>query len=180
MTKISVSDTRRPVKIALILALFSGLAVYQSPAVVGRVYPAISPVSVQTDGQQEFFEKKVRPILANSCQRCHNPKAKVAGLDLTTAEAFQRGGERGPVVDKEKPEESRLLKAVSYDGDLKMPPSGKLQDHEIAALTDWVKMGAPWPGAAPATASENWPKNSTVRPFTEQEKVFWAYQPVKD
>jgi mono/diheme cytochrome c family protein len=180
MTKISVSDTRRPVKIALIFAIFSGLAVLQSPAVVGRIYPATSPVFVQNDGQQEFFEKKIRPILANSCQRCHNPKARVAGLDLTTAEAFQRGGESGPLISKEKPEESRLLKAVSYDSELKMPPSGKLKDQEIAALTDWVKMGAPWPGAAPATASENFPKNSTVRPFTEQEKAFWAYQPVTD
>src|SRR5262245_4897245 len=115
MTKISVSDTRRPVKIALIFAMVSGLAVMHAPAVVGRVYPAISTVSVQADGQQEFFEKKVRPILANSCQRCHNPKAKVAGLDLTTADGFQRGGESGPLINKEKPEESRLLKAVGYD-----------------------------------------------------------------
>src|SRR5689334_10269759 len=114
MTKISVSNTRSLIKIAIIFAMFSGLAVLQSPAVVGRVYPAVPPLSVQTDGQQEFFEKKIRPILANSCQRCHNPKAKVAGFDLTTAEAFQRGGDSGPLINKEKPEESRLLKAIGY------------------------------------------------------------------
>src|SRR5262249_39374007 len=122
----------------------------------------------------------IRPIFAASCQRCHNAKSKVAGLDLTTAEAFQRGGDGGTVISKEKPEESRLLKVIGYDGEIKMPPSGKLKDHEIAALTEWVKMGAPWPGAVQTVASDSQPKNPTARSFTEEEKGFWVYQPIKD
>src|SRR5262249_11550692 len=129
----------------------------------------------------------IRPIFAARCQRCHNARSKVAGLDLTTAEAFQRGGDTGPIINKEKPEESRLLKVIGYDGETKMPPSGKLKDQEIAALTDWVKMGAPWPGSVAAAASavtpvasESRPKNPTDRSFTEEEKGFWAYQPIKD
>jgi mono/diheme cytochrome c family protein len=158
----------RLVKIALTFALLGGAAISQLPA------------SAQIAEQQEFFEKRIRPILANNCQRCHNAKAKLAGLDLTTAEGFQRGDESGPIINKEKPEESRLLKAISYEGELKMPPTGKLKDHEIAALTEWVKMGAPWPGAVQPASTANWPKNSSTREFTDDEKSFWSVQPVKD
>jgi mono/diheme cytochrome c family protein len=155
------------------------MAASQARAVWGRIDHAVSPVFVQAGAQEEFFEKKVRPIFAANCQRCHNARAKVAGLDLTTAEAFQRGGDSGPAINKERPEESRLLKVIGYDGEMKMPPSGKLKDHEIAALTEWVKMGAPWPGGAPTVASESSPKSSNARLFTEEEKGFWAYQPIK-
>src|SRR5262249_46378609 len=179
MRRISISDTRRLTKIAFIFALLSGLAASQARVVWGRVDRVASPVLVQAAAQEEFFEKQIRPIFANNCQRCHNAKAKVAGLDLTTAEAFQRGGDSGPVINKEKFEESRLLKVISYAGELKMPPSGKLKDHEIAALTEWVKMGAPWPGAIQPAASEVWPKNSSGRSFTDEEKGFWAYQPMR-
>jgi hypothetical protein len=174
-----MSDTSRLIKIALAFAFLTFLGISQAPAVWGRIDRAASPAQVQAGAREEFFEKKVRPVLANSCQRCHNSKAKVAGLDLTTAEAFQRGGDSGPLINKEKPEESRLLKVIGYDGEIKMPPSGKLKDHEIAALTEWVKMGAPWPGAVPSEASESLPKNPAARSFTEEEKGFWAYQPLR-
>ncbi|MGH9854323.1 MAG: DUF1549 domain-containing protein, partial [Blastocatellia bacterium] len=166
--KLSGSRGRHLIKIMLTLALFGGAVVSQWPA------------SAQTGDQHEFFEKKVRPIFAASCQLCHNAKAKMAGLDLSTAEGFQRGGDSGPVVNKEKPEESRLLKVISYDGEMKMPPTGKLKGHEIAALTEWVKMGALWPGAAQPASTANWPKNSSTREFTESEKSFWSVQPMKD
>ena len=180
MRKLSALNTRRLIKIAVVFATLATLAISQSPSVLGKIERIASTPPVQDAAQQEFFEKKIRPTFANNCQRCHNPKAKVAGLDLTTAEAFLRGGASGPVVNKEKPEESRLLKVISYDSEMKMPPSGKLKDHEIAALTEWVKMGAPWPGAVQAVASENRPKNSSVRPFTEEENTFWSYQPAPD
>jgi cytochrome c553 len=166
--KLSGLRERHLIKIALTLALLGGAVVSQWPA------------SAQTGDQHEFFEKKIRPVFATSCQLCHNAKAKMGGLDLSTAEGFQRGGDSGPVVNREKPEESRLLKVIGYDGQMKMPPTGKLKDHEIATLTEWVKMGAPWPGVVQPTSAANWPKNSSVREFTESEKSFWSVQPVKD
>jgi mono/diheme cytochrome c family protein len=180
MRKLSALNTRRLIKIALVFAALAALTISQAPSVLGRIERITSTPLVKGAAQQEFFEKKIRPIFATSCQRCHNSKAKVAGLDLTTAEGFLRGGDSGPVVNKEKPDESRLLKVIAYDSEMKMPPTGKLKNDEIAALTDWVRMGAPWPGAAPVAPSENWPKNSSVRPFTEVEKSFWSYQPVID
>ncbi len=178
------ASAHRPVKIMLALALVFFAILSQLPSAFGSIGGATPPApahtSSQTAEQQEFFEKKVRPILANTCQRCHNAKAKMAGLDLSTAEGFLRGGDGGPVVNKERPAESRLLRVIGYDGEMKMPPTGKLKDFEIAALTEWVKMGAPWPGAVQRASSDNWPKNSTVREFTEDEKRFWSVQPMKD
>ncbi|HMV46416.1 MAG TPA: DUF1549 domain-containing protein [Blastocatellia bacterium] len=132
----------------------------------------------QSNDAAEYFEKKVRPVLAANCAKCHNPKAQVANLDLTTAEGFARGGESGVLINKEKPEESRLLKVIAYDDNLKMPPTGKLKDSDIAVLTEWVKMGAPWPNAKVGAVAEVKPEKKSTREFTEEEKKFWAYQPL--
>ncbi len=142
------------------------------------VFLFAAALTAQTQASSEFFEKKIRPILVNNCQGCHNSKAKTAGLDLTSAEGFTHGGQNGPIVAGSDPEASRLIKAVSYNESQKMPPTGKLKDEEIADLTTWVKMGAAWPGAAGAASAP------VVRPpsreFTAAEKSFWAFQPVQD
>ncbi|MFM8394683.1 MAG: PSD1 and planctomycete cytochrome C domain-containing protein, partial [Acidobacteriota bacterium] len=128
-----------------------------------------------TPAQIEFFEKRVRPVLATHCAKCHNPNAMVAELDLTTAEGFRKGGESGALVDRDHPEKSRLLKVVGYEEKLKMPPSGKLRDDELEALATWVKMGATWPGA-PVAAAGGAPAPRSGRAFTEDEKNYWAFQ----
>src|SRR5437588_8216406 len=86
------------------------------------------PVWAQTSAPVEFFEKKIRPILASNCQACHNPKVKTAGLDLTSAEGFVHGGQSGPIVVEGNPDGSRLLKVIGYSESVKMPPTGKLRD----------------------------------------------------
>jgi cytochrome c551/c552 len=138
----------------------------------------LGAAAAQTPAQTEFFEKKVRPVLANSCQGCHNAKLKTAGLDLSTAAGFYAGGQSGPEFDSDKLEDSRILKAIGYDESLKMPPTGKLKKDELDDLTEWVKMGAPWPGhdhdSAPA------PATAVKKEFTPAQKSFWAFQPVKD
>jgi hypothetical protein len=138
----------------------------------------VAPIWAQTQDPTEFFEKRIRPVLANKCQSCHNPKLKTAGLDLTSAEGFVRGGQSGPIVVQGNPDTSRLIKVVGYGESLKMPPAAKLKDEEIADLSAWVKMGADWPGAS-ATAPAQ-PVRAPSREFTAAEKSFWAFQPVKD
>src|SRR5438309_2151393 len=73
-----------------------------------------------------FFEERVRPLLAEQCVSCHGPKRQKAGLRLDSAAAIRKGGESGPVVAPGNPEQSRLIRAIRQDGDLKMPPKGKL------------------------------------------------------
>src|SRR5262245_35577001 len=98
----------------------------------------------------EFFEKKVRPLLADNCFKCHSPAQRAkGGLTLTTRAGVLKGGDTAPAVVPGDPAKSLLLKAVGYrDPDLRMPPRGKLSDEQIADLTAWVKMGAPWPDDA--------------------------------
>src|SRR5579883_1948784 len=103
---------------------------------------AFSQSSVQIDAAKtEFFEKNVRPVFVQNCQMCHNIKTKTGGLDLVT----------GTGLD----DPNRLLRAVGYEANVKMPPAGKLKADDIANLTAWVKMGAPWPGGPVAAAPSN-------------------------
>src|SRR5579872_3328743 len=75
-----------------------------------------------------FFEKKVRPVLAEKCWSCHGPAKQRAGLRLDSRAALLKGGDGGPVVVAGRPEKSPLIHAVRRDGDVKMPPKDKLGD----------------------------------------------------
>ena len=130
----------------------------------------------------EFFEKKIRPIFADNCQGCHNPELKTGGLDLSTPEGFANGSRSGPIVSPDNPEGSRLLSVIGYEEKLKMPPRMKLSDPQIAALREWVMAGAPWPGAEvapPANVVEQQAETEELL-FTEDQRNFWAFQPVDD
>ena len=100
----------------------------------------------------EFFESRVRPILADKCFKCHGEKKQSNGLRLDSREAALKGGDSGPSLVAGKPDESLLVQAVAQThAELKMPPSGKLPDAAVATLREWVAQGAPWP--APSTAA---------------------------
>ena len=115
----------------------------------------------RADDGAAFFEKRVRPLLAQQCFACHSEAGNVAmgGLKLDSREGLIEGGSRGPAITAGKPAESLLVTAVRHvDEKLAMPPTGKLSDADIAALAQWVEMGAPW-GTEPAEAkpaSQTW------------------------
>jgi cytochrome c553 len=122
----------------------------------------------------EYFEKKVRPILAANCVSCHGEKKQKGDLRLDGKAGFVKGGENGPAVVAGDPAKSRIIKVVRYDDDIKMPPKGKLSDADIATLTEWVKGGAPWPddgviGKGPG---------KTFDPH-ERAAKHWSFQPIK-
>ena len=97
------------------------------------------------DDSADFFEKRVRPVLAKQCLACHG-SAKMGGLQLDSREHLIAGGHDGPVVIVGEPEKSLLIQAVRKTHErIKMPPQGKLADQEIADLTEWVRSGAVWP-----------------------------------
>src|SRR5687768_9014464 len=79
-----------------------------------------------TPGQIEFFEKKVRPILADHCYSCHSEKKQQAGLRLDTAAGMRAGADDGPVIVPDDPAKSRLVKAVTRTGKFPMPPKSAL------------------------------------------------------
>src|SRR5580692_2416911 len=87
----------------------------------------------------EFFEKKVRPILTANCTNCHGSQKQKGGLRLDAKKEFAKGGDNGPAIVPGDPAKSRLIQAVQYDGDIKMPQKGKLAETDIAILVAWVK-----------------------------------------
>ena len=129
----------------------------------------------------EFFEKKIRPLLAANCFKCHGLEESEAGLRLDSQAAILRGGDSGPAIDLKEVGESLLLKAVRHTPDAiaPMPPDNRLKAEEVAALAAWVKMGAPWPQLK-RTAPENAAQNDDVPLFSEDEKIFWSFLPVAD
>ncbi|MDQ3816014.1 MAG: DUF1549 domain-containing protein, partial [Armatimonadota bacterium] len=133
----------------------------------------------------EFFEKNVRPLLADQCYRCHSMKTgkSAGGLQVDSRAAMLKGGKRGPAIVPGKPEASLLIKAVSYtDEDLQMPPSGKLHDAQINVLKEWVKMGAPGPRET-KQASTPAPTGQSKTPLTglsAKTRAHWAFQPIRN
>ena len=131
------------------------------------------PAADPSPSQLQFFESKIRPVLADKCYKCHSQQAEKvkAGLLLDTRDGVLKGGETGPAIVSGDPEKSLLIKAVRYtDPDLQMPPKGnKLTDEQVADLVAWVKMGAPDSRTA-TTAQKDW---------KDPAKLHWAWQPLK-
>ncbi len=127
--------------------------------------------------QVEFFEKNIRPLLIEHCHECHAAEKQEGKLRLDTRDAAVKGGEFGPAVVPGKPDESWIVRAIRYDHDeVQMPPKGKLAAEKVEALTAWIKMGAPWPGAAtvrPAAAESSFT-------ISEKDRSWWAFQPVRE
>lgn len=75
----------------------------------------------------DFFEKKIRPILTESCYKCHSLERGKAKGDLTldTRGALLKGGKTGPAIVPGAPDKSLLITAIHYtDPDMQMPPNG--------------------------------------------------------
>src|SRR4051812_29901588 len=60
----------------------------------------------------EFFEKSVRPVLADQCLKCHGPQKQKGGLRLDSRATALSGGDSGPAIVPGKPDESLLLTAL--------------------------------------------------------------------
>ncbi len=128
-----------------------------------------------TPEEIEFFEKQVRPVLVEHCYQCHGPDKTKGGLSLDSKAGTLRGGDTGAAIVPGDPEHSLLISAVRYDDrDLQMPPQGRLQPHQVAALEKWVSLGAPDPRTASATGSS--PSGMSI----EEGRKFWSFQAVAD
>lgn len=113
----------------------------------------------------DFFENKIRPILAEHCYTCHGPQKHKGELRLDSAAAIKKGGESGDIFVPGKPEESLIVKAINYSEDLQMPPKQKLPDQSIQLLTEWIKRGAALP-------------NDDAKAIKAPWKSHWAFQPL--
>ena len=139
--------------------------------------PGLSIVKANNDPVSseavEFFEKKIRPVLAANCYNCHSADNKASGgLRVDDRNGLIAGGGRGAGVVPGKPDESLILRAVlKTDEKLQMPPDSKLTDEEIADLRTWIETGAAWPSPeVPYEVTEGNPH------YEDLKKHHWSWQ----
>lgn len=126
--------------------------------------------------QIEYFEKEVRPLLIEHCQKCHGGEQQKGKLRLDTRESVLAGGETGPGIIPGRPDESELIKALRYSPDgYQMPPDGKLPDPVIEKFVRWVEWGAPWPVTTSIPSDRLAPTDEAE--FSKRAER-WSFQPL--
>jgi hypothetical protein len=127
----------------------------------------------------EFFEKRIRPVLAQDCYECHRTDlSEKGGLALDHRAGVLKGGRSGKVIVPGDPDASMLIKALRHEGDLKMPKAGaRLEPAIIADFEKWIRMGAPDPRDQPAPDSEvavdtDWDAQ------LKRRSSWWSFQPI--
>ena len=117
---------------------------------------------------ESVYTGKIKPLLRERCYSCHGALKQEAGLRVDTVSAMRKGGENGPVLNLETPEESLMLKRIlTADEDDRMPPL-----HE----------GSPF-SAAQADLLRQWITSGAAAPAQEVPEAdprdHWAFRPVK-
>ena len=135
---------------------------------------AIIAMAVQAQAQDlSFFEQKIRPVLVESCYRCHSAGAEKieAGLRLDTREGMQRGGQSGQsAVVPGQPEKSRLVEAIrDARHEQQMSPKERLSDRQVQDFVAWIKLGALDPRGEPVRSAK----------FQARNSEHWAFKPVR-
>lgn len=126
----------------------------------------VAPLS-GADDADTFFELKIRPVLADTCLKCHGGAKTSNGLKVDSRAALLKGGDTGPALVTGQPTKSLLVKALQHtDEHLKMPPDKKLADTAIADFTQWIRDGAVWPAQHSILSTQHMAKH-------------WAFQPVR-
>lgn len=129
----------------------------------------------------EFFEKRIRPVLAQDCYECHNSKGEAeGGLILDYRKGLLEGGDRGAAIVPGKPDQSLLIQAIRHDDeDLEMPSAApKLDEAIIRDFEQWVRMGAPDPRDRPPT-DEELAADTDWSAIMQRRKSWWSFQPIR-
>ena len=142
----------------------------------------LSFIQLSAFDQAEFFESRIRPILAENCYECHNSinKSK-SGLVLDFKGGMVKGGDKGPLLSLKSPKESLLLRVMSHEvNNLKMPKGGpKLSDLVLRDFEKWISEGAYDPREKPPTAEE-FAKETSWEKIREKRKLWWSFQPIRE
>jgi hypothetical protein len=132
-----------------------------------------------TPAQVDFFEKRIRPFLANDCYECHGAEKQKGGLRLDSRSALLKGGDSGPAVVPGDATRSLLIQAIRHEhADTRMPKDRpKLSDSAIGSFVQWVNEGAPDPRDHPPVAERagaaDWESVFQAR------REWWSLQPLK-
>ena len=96
--------------------------------------------------QEDFFESRIRPVLAKACFECHAGGKRSQGLRVDSRWALLEGGDSGPAIVPGQPDASLLVQSISRShGKLSTPPHKPLGKQEVADFRRWIQEGAVWP-----------------------------------
>jgi hypothetical protein len=120
-----------------------------SSILAGTVLLAFLSSAVAGGPRRVNYSRDIRPILSNTCFKCHGPdeKERKAGLRLDTkAGAFAKleSGETAIVLGSSS-KSALYQRLTTHDVDAKMPPadSGKtISAEQIALIKQWIDEGA--------------------------------------
>lgn len=132
---------------------------------------------------------RAQALITARCVSCHGAEKQEGGLRLDTRAAAIQGGTSGPALVPGKPEESLLVRAVTFlDRDLQMPPKQRLRKDEVELLTEWVHTGAAWPERALSTSPSDGQapigdafqdERNPIRQIFQGERLdLWSLKPV--
>ncbi|NOX99312.1 MAG: DUF1549 domain-containing protein, partial [Verrucomicrobia bacterium] len=159
-----------------------GLLTISGLALLELLTPGVLPAAPKLSAEQiEFFENRIRPILAQECYECHRTGGKVkAGLILDHRDALLAGGDTGKTIIPGDPDGSLLIKTIRHEHeDLKMPKAGaKLDENIIADFEKWIAMGAPDPRDQ-APTDEEVAADTDWNAIRDRRELWWSFQAVK-
>ncbi|MCB1228127.1 MAG: DUF1549 domain-containing protein, partial [Verrucomicrobiales bacterium] len=137
--------------------------------------PAATPEAL------EFFENRIRPVLAQDCYECHaTATKKKGGLLLDSRPGWQAGGDSGPAIMPGDPDSSLLIQSIRHThGELAMPKNGAPLDPSVVQdFVRWVRDGAADPRDHPPSAAEV--EADTAWPAIRDRRAqWWAFQPLR-
>ncbi len=157
------------------MTIRAGIALGAGLLSAARLAAAVSGAPAAQGPDLEFFESRIRPVLADHCYKCHSREAdKIkGGLMLDTREGMLHGGDTGPALEPGRPADSLIVDAISYnDADLQMPPKGdRLSDQQVADITEWIRRGAFDPRSLVAKGSSS--------AYGGVGREHWSFLPVR-
>jgi hypothetical protein len=106
------------------------------------------PAQVQID-----FSRDIKPILTNTCYRCHSGEKPKSHFLVTSRETALKGGNEGVDILPGQSAKSPLIHYVArLVPDMEMPPKGKgtpLTPEQVGSLRAWIDQGATWERTEP-------------------------------
>ncbi|QDU22391.1 PSD1 and planctomycete cytochrome C domain-containing protein [Urbifossiella limnaea] len=136
---------------------------------LSRLAPALlllAPAPARADEPVDFA-RDVRPLLSNSCFKCHGPASQMGKVRLDTREAAVKSG----AIVPGSPDKSTLVERVCEpsDDDRMPPPEAgpRLTAQQVKTLKQWIAEGAEY--------TPHWAFQRVVRPQPPTTKTATRY-----
>ncbi|MDQ2773524.1 MAG: DUF1549 domain-containing protein, partial [Acidobacteriota bacterium] len=124
-----------------------------------RIAAVLSALSVVAFGQQVSFDRDIRPIMSDTCFRCHGPdvSSRMANMRLDLREEALKPKRHGTPIVPGDTEHSEIIQRIfAKDGHIMPPPFAhkELTEAQKDTIRRWVAQGAKY-------------------------EIHWSYAPVK-